>query len=161
MADGKDSGLASGTSGSPQLSLDNDEIAAKAKENETKVLNETTAAVWSHIEATQENYGGTVIPKSFTVNTPQGKMWTHGNATEHMYEALVSTKNKPPALKNSHPNLYAQFILYDYYRSLGDTVRSGITYGKIIKANGWEFIFSKPREKGKNPVVKHAQFNGI
>jgi hypothetical protein len=31
MADGKDSGLASGTSGSPQLSLDNDEMAAKAK----------------------------------------------------------------------------------------------------------------------------------
>ena len=26
MADGKDSGLASGTSGSPQLSLDNDEM---------------------------------------------------------------------------------------------------------------------------------------
>ena len=38
-----------------------------------------------------ENYGGTVIPKSFTINTPQGDMWTHGNATEHMYETLIST----------------------------------------------------------------------
>ena len=37
MADGKDSGLASGTSGSPQLSLDNDEMAAKAKENEKNI----------------------------------------------------------------------------------------------------------------------------
>ena len=37
MADGKDSGLASGTSGSPQLSLDNDEMTAKAKENEKNI----------------------------------------------------------------------------------------------------------------------------
>lgn len=37
MADGAKSGLASGTSGSPQLTLDNDELAAKAKENETTV----------------------------------------------------------------------------------------------------------------------------
>ncbi len=40
MADGAKSGLASGTSGSPQLTLDNDELAAKAKENET-VINST------------------------------------------------------------------------------------------------------------------------
>ena len=34
MADGAKSGLASGTSGSPQLTLENNEIAEKAKENE-------------------------------------------------------------------------------------------------------------------------------
>lgn len=32
MADGTKSGLASGTNGSPQLMLDNDELTAKAKE---------------------------------------------------------------------------------------------------------------------------------
>ena len=155
------SGLAHGTNGSPQLTLENGEMAAKAKEIEERIFDETTAAVWDYIKATQENYGGTVIPKSFTIRTPQGDMWTHGNATEHMYETLISTKNKPPALKNSHPNLYAQFILYDYYQSLAKAVSSGITYEKIITSNSWEFIFSKPREKGKNPVVKHAQFRGI
>ena len=38
MADGKDSGLAHGTSGSPQLTLENGEMAAKAKENEAKII---------------------------------------------------------------------------------------------------------------------------
>jgi len=37
MADGTKSGLASGTNGSPQLMLDNDELTAKAKENEANV----------------------------------------------------------------------------------------------------------------------------
>ena len=37
MADGKDSGLAHGTSGSPQLTLENGEMAAKAKENEDSI----------------------------------------------------------------------------------------------------------------------------
>jgi hypothetical protein len=37
MADGVKSGLASGTSGSPQISLQNEELAAKAKENESTV----------------------------------------------------------------------------------------------------------------------------
>ena len=37
MADGKDSGLAHGTSGSPQLTLENGEMAVKARENETNI----------------------------------------------------------------------------------------------------------------------------
>ena len=49
-----------------------------------------TSEVWNHITSTAENYSGTVIPKSFEINTPAGKMWTHGNATEHMYEAVTS-----------------------------------------------------------------------
>lgn len=36
MADGAKSGLASGTSGSPQLSLQNEELTATAKDNEAK-----------------------------------------------------------------------------------------------------------------------------
>lgn len=38
----KNSGLAHGTSGSPQLTLENGEMSAKAKENETKVENAYT-----------------------------------------------------------------------------------------------------------------------
>ncbi|MCR4888633.1 MAG: hypothetical protein K5979_05560 [Ruminococcus sp.] len=41
MADGAKSGLASGTSGSPQLTLDNDELAAKAKDNESTISQES------------------------------------------------------------------------------------------------------------------------
>lgn len=37
MADGGNSGLANGTNGSPQISVENEELATKAKENEAKV----------------------------------------------------------------------------------------------------------------------------
>ena len=52
-----------------------------------------TSIVWEHIDITQKNYGGTSLPRSFNIDTPQGKMWTHGNATKHMYENIKSAKN--------------------------------------------------------------------
>lgn len=121
---------------------------------------ETTAIVWKKIEATAENYPGTDIPRSFVIDTPRGKMWTHGNATEHMYEAMSSPKLYPQ-IKNSNPKLYSQFILYDYYKSLGKAVSNGIKYEQKITNGNWEFIFSKPRSGAKYPVVKHAKFKGL
>ena len=127
---------------------------------------ETTAAVWKHIKSTQDNYAGTILPKSFEVDvpitdqTPSGKMWTHGNATEHIYEA-ISSAHFLPNIKNSNPNLYTQFILYDYYKTIGHTVKNGIEYGKLITLGSWEFVFSKPRKAQDYPVVKHAKFIGI
>lgn len=120
-----------------------------------------TSVVWSHITATQNDYPGTELPKSFNIDTPQGKIWTHGNATEHMYEAISSLKKSAPTMVNSNPKLYTQFILYDYWKSLGKAVKSGIEYNKKITVGRWEFILSKPRKAGDNPVVKHAQFKGL
>ena len=127
---------------------------------------ETTAVVWKHIKSTQENYNGTILPKSFeidvpvTKDTPDGKLWTHGNSTEHMYEAITSVKDYPN-LKNSNPHLYTQFILYEYYKSVGKAVNNGINYDKIITIGSWEFIIAKPRAGYKYPVVKHANFIGL
>lgn len=110
--------------------------------------NESTADVWEHLTATQPDYGGTRIPRSFEIDvpvtpaTPDGKMWTHGNATEHMFEAVVSIKDDP-LLKGSNPDLYTQFLLYDYYKSLGKAVSGGINFKNIIHAGRWEFAFSK------------------
>lgn len=87
-------------------------------------------------------------------------MWTHGNATKHMHEAILSLKDDPK-LKDSNPKLYTQFILFDYWKSLGLAVRNGITYEKKVTFGSWEFIFSKPRQAGKNPVIKHAKFTGL
>ena len=116
--------------------------------------------VWSHIEPTQWPYPGTDLPKSFNIDTPQGPMWTHGNATKHMHEAILSLKDDPK-LKDSNPKLYTQFILFDYWRALINTVNSGISYNKIITSGNWEFIFSKPRQEELNPVIKHAKFSGL
>ncbi len=155
------SGLFSGTSGSTFL----DKVA---------VLSETfgdnpafpyepgnTAIVWKHIKGTQDNYIGTVLPKSFTIDTPQGKMWTHPNATKHMNEAVTSIKIKSPRLINSNPNMYSQFILYDYWKNLSSAVNKNINYNRLVKSGNWEFKFARPRESGKKPVVIHAKFNGL
>ena len=77
------SGLFSGTKGAGTSSLG---------------IDETTAAVWEQIKSTADNYPNSQIPRSFEVDvpktpaTPDGKMWTHGNATKHMHEAMISLK---------------------------------------------------------------------
>lgn len=127
---------------------------------------ETTASVWEHINPTANNYPSSQIPRSFEVDvpktsdTPSGKMWTHGNATEHMYEAMISLKESP-LIKVSNPNLYAQFILYDYYKSLGSAVSRGVKFSGTVTVGSWEFAFAKPRTGAKYPVVKHALFKGL
>ncbi len=145
------SGLFSGTKGAGTSSLG---------------IDETTAAVWEHIKSTADNYPNSQIPRSFEVDvpktptTPDGKMWTHGNATKHMHEAMISLK-EDPVLKTSNPNLYAQFILYDYYKSLGKAVSRGVKYTGTVTIGNWEFAFAKPRAGAKYPVVKHALFKGL
>lgn len=123
-------------------------------------INWNTSIVWRNMEITQDNYGGTDLPRSFNINTPEGKMWTHNNATKHMHEAILSLKDNP-RLKSTNPQLYTQFILYDYWRSLERAVSTGIKYERKVYSGKWEFIFSKPRKAGDNPVVKHAKFTGI
>ncbi|MBR6366082.1 MAG: hypothetical protein IKS10_08325 [Lachnospiraceae bacterium] len=119
-----------------------------------------TSIVWKHMEITQSEYGGTQLPRSFNIDTLNGKFWTHNNATKHMHEAILSLKDNP-RMKNTNPKLYTQFILYEYWRALQDAVQHGVTFEKKVYAGKWEFIFSKPRKEGDNPVVKHAKFTGI
>ncbi len=124
----------------------------------TKVWN--TAEVWNHIHPTQNNYDGTYLPKSFNVDTPQGVIWTHNHATMHMLEVILSIKSSP-ILKNRDPQLYTQFVLYDYWKSLENAIKAEIIYYEKIYAGRWEFIISLPRSKENNPVIKHAKFTGL
>ena len=126
----------------------------------TGIIAWNTSEVWNHIYPTQSNYEGTCLPRSFNVDTPQGEMWTHNNATKHMHETILSIKDSP-ILKNTDPKLYTQFILFDYWKSLGKAVQSGIVYNEMIYAGSWEFIFSPARNNGSNPVIKHAKFTGL
>ncbi len=119
-----------------------------------------TSIVWKHIDITQGNYGGTNLPRSFNIDTPQGKMWTHGNATKHMHEAILSIKENL-MIKDTNPGLYTQFILFDYWKSLGSAVKKGISYERKVTSGKWEFVFSKPRNQGENPVIIHARFKGV
>jgi filamentous hemagglutinin len=53
---------------------------------------EGTASVWESVVATQEVYEGTLIPRSFELTTEgAGRVWVHGNATEHIAEFVISS----------------------------------------------------------------------
>ena len=119
-----------------------------------------TSIVWKYIDITQNNYGGTELPESFNIVTSKGKLWTHNNATKHMHEAILSLKDNP-MLKNTNPKLFTQFILFDYWQSLCALSGSELVYEKKVHSGSWEFVFSKPRKKGQNPVIKHAKFTGL
>ena len=121
---------------------------------------EPTATVWQYIEPTAKNYPGAEIPRSFNVSTPNETFWTHGNATEHMYEAVRSLKSNP-MLANTNPVLYAQFILYDYREALTAATSNGFSYERLYSSGHWTFKFSKSRSADTNPVVVHAMFTGL
>lgn len=53
-----------------------------------KVPSSKTGTVWDDIAPTQTNYQGSVLPKSFELTTTNGKVWVHGNATEHIAEII-------------------------------------------------------------------------
>ncbi len=119
-----------------------------------------TSIVWEHIAVTQDNYGGTDLPRSFNVDTPHGTMWTSNNATKHMHEAILSVRDFP-LMKDTNPKLFTQFILYEYWRSLQVAVKNGIQYRQKIYSGNWEFVFAKPRKPGDTPAVIHAKFTGL
>lgn len=120
----------------------------------------STAEVWDHIVATDETYPGNPIPRSFIVETPKGNYWTNPNGTKHMNEALNSVKDLP-ALKNTNPNLMAQFILYDFHQAVIKATSSGTpAYKTKICVEHWEFFFNK-RQDDKYPVIYHARFLGL
>ena len=59
MADGRDSGLAHGTGGSPQITLENQEIATKAKENEKNIqVNALKSQAYTKIQDLIGNHSG-------------------------------------------------------------------------------------------------------
>lgn len=151
------SGLFKGTSGF---------ISNLIKQLEYSIPEESTAIVWDRLFATQECYVGTIIPRSFKIivptssMAPDGILWTHGNATKHIYEAFSSVKRRPMIL-STNPSLYAQFILYDYYKSLSRAVQAGGHFGDLIQVGNWEFIIARARPGRQYPVVKHALFKGL
>jgi filamentous hemagglutinin len=117
-----------------------------------------TAGVWDAIEATQGNYPGTVVPRSFNLRTAGGKqIWVHPNATEHIYQDVYMSRTLKNVMDKQTRDLAAQAELWSLHRAVSAATRLGITYDKPIVTDGWELVFSRPRAVGMNPVLKHAQ----
>ncbi len=114
-----------------------------------------TGTVWDKLIPTQPVYQGTLLPRSFELITFDGqRFWVHGNATEHIYEILMNR------LRVNGPSftmpVTTQQLLTGLHASIEQAVQKGIVYEQKIISGNWELIFSKPRQPGQLPVIKHA-----
>jgi hypothetical protein len=110
------------------------------------------AEVFDRMEATQEPRDvGSALPKSFNLSVGSGgKVWVAPNATKHIWE---ETRGLTFGRSISQEQRLA---------GLADAV-DGATVGnweQMQLSRGWELIFSRPRNAGDNPVLKHARYTG-
>ncbi|WHY45515.1 hypothetical protein [Lysinibacillus pakistanensis] len=125
-------------------------ISVKLGEDVVKEPEDGT--VWEYINITQPFYDGTKIPKSFELEADGEKFWVHPNGTKHMVEYITRD-----ATTHGMP-INSQTLLTSFHNSVKGAVKEGIKYEEIMNIGNWELIFSKPREDGLLPVIKHAVY---
>ena len=121
-----------------------------------KGTNGSSAQVWNSISPTQENYPNTVLPKSFTMDLENKRLWICADATEHMYEYVSSQMGHGMTVEGTR--LTIQLLLDDMRSSLNKVTASGISYGSKLSNGNCEFVILKPRSKGQYDSVIHAFF---
>ncbi len=119
------------------------------KEKISQVIKKTST-VWDYIEATDEMYPGTKIPRSFRLKVNDIELWIAPNATKHMKEYL----DRLPARHSL--SIESQIILKSFHAAINKASKFGLIYGDEIVIGQWGFVFSPPRENGLLSVVKHA-----
>ena len=110
------------------------------------------AEVFDRIEATQEPRDvGSILPKSFNLTIGSGgKVWVAPNAAKHIWEETRGLTFGRPVSQEQR------------LAGLADAA-GGATAGdweQMQVPRGWELIFSRPRNAGDNPVLKHARYTG-
>ena len=118
------------------------------------VAERVTGTVWDSITATQPLYKGTLIPRSFELSTPNGSIWVAPNATEHLAE--YATANMARGVGADLQAINTQAQLTSLHSAVTTATAKGVPYQRIVVQDGWELIFSPPRQAGQLPVLKHA-----
>jgi hypothetical protein len=113
-----------------------------------------TGTVWDSVKATQPLYEGTAIPRSFELATGNGKVWLHGNATEHMAEYATSMLNR--GVSPSMVNMGTQAQMTSLQSAVNAATANGVQYGKLLNVGGWELKFGAPQQSGQLPALIHA-----
>jgi RHS repeat-associated protein len=114
----------------------------------------TGGTVWDSVKATQPLYEGTAIPRSFELATGNGKVWVHGNATEHMAEYATSMLNR--GVSPSLVNMGTQAQMTTLQSAVNAATANGVQYGKLLNVGGWELKFGAPQQAGQLPALIHA-----
>jgi RHS repeat-associated protein len=118
------------------------------------IFSNKTGTVWDDIIATQPNYPGSLLPKSFELNTANGKVWVHGNASEHIAEFI---KMKAEFYTPETVRLATQQQLRSLQSAISEAIKGGIKYEQELKIGDWILKFGAAKEVGQLPVLYHAQ----
>jgi RHS repeat-associated protein/uncharacterized repeat protein (TIGR01451 family) len=139
----------------PTLEAGEAEFLATLVPEELGVVGEASAStVWESMQATQEVYEGTSLPRSFVMSVAEGEnVWVAPNATEHIVERVNSSI---PTLAN----MQTQNMLSSLKAALTAANAQGISLDKMIRIGDWELMFGAPRGAGEYAVLYHALYKG-
>lgn len=118
--------------------------AAQEGEQAVVAVEEETGTVWDAIKATQANFEGSVLPRSFTLETEGADVWVAPNALKHILEQGLS----PLGIQEALTSLQA---------AVGMATQRGVQYGTMILEGGWEMMFNPARIDGDLDVLYHAR----
>ncbi|MFD0363567.1 hypothetical protein ACFQZZ_19130 [Nocardia sp. GCM10030253] len=113
---------------------------------------------WDEIKATQDNYPGTELPRSYEMQVGENRVWVHGNATEHMAEYLQHMAGRGST--KAQLDLAAQAQMKSLQAAVEEASRNGMVYNQLVRYGGWELKFGEPRGAGQLPAVVHALYVG-
>jgi hypothetical protein len=113
-----------------------------------------TGTVWDDVKPTQPPWPGTVVPRSFELSTGSGRVWVHGNATEHIAERATAMLNR--GVSREAVDLATQQQIRSLQAAVESATRNGVPFGQLIRVGGWELKFAPPRGPGQLPALIHA-----
>ncbi|WP_225978848.1 hypothetical protein, partial [Gandjariella thermophila] len=114
--------------------------------------------VWDSIKATQSNYAGSELPRSFELTAGDTHVWVHPNATEHIAEYLSGMAQN--GATRMQVDMATQVQLESLQAAVGEAARDGLAYNKLMNVGGWELMFGAPRAEGQLPALFHALYTG-
>jgi RHS repeat-associated protein len=115
-------------------------------------------SIWDDITATQPDYPGSALPKSFELTAGDTKVWVHGNATEHMAEYLSGMAAR--GASRTQVDMATQAQLSSLQAAVAEAGRGGLVYDRILNVGGWELKFGAARSEGQLPALIHALYTG-
>jgi hypothetical protein len=110
-----------------------------------------TGTVWDHVKVTQAAKPGEVVPHSFELNTPAGKVWVHPHGTKHINEYLLRN-----GVSHGTP-VASQEMLTSLQSAVYTATKGGIKLREMMNVGNWELMFSQ-RASDPLPVLMHALY---
>ena len=122
-------------------------------------------SVWSKMQATQECYPKSAIPRSFVINVEGEKLWASPNATKHIHEYFIKYLNKNvPELHKCSFTPHARLMIYSHemhiqclYETLGKMIKDGIPFKKRLLIDGWQLEIRPAKIDEGFPALVHAR----